>query len=295
MLNSILAPLDGSPAAEAGLNWTRHAAARCQAAIDLLTVVDPDISEADGHVSRAEEYLRSQGDDIEADGLTANLEVVTGPPGERILDRAASADLTVMTYGTSRWLFGGALDLVLRNMTRPLIVVRARSSHSRESPDVSKVLVPIDTVPYSRDALPAAQRLAEALGASIVLCHIIEPVGPYLDPANASPGIARIIEDMMAEGRAFLSGVARDVARKGTAVETVVAMGDAPRQIVDLVERSQAGVVAMATRGTQSLSRVMGSVAYGVLQLGHVPCLLVRPTEAHPDVALGAVGRAEPQ
>jgi len=279
MLNNILAPLDGSLAAEAGLHWALHAARCCQAPIDLFTVVDAEVSDADGHMVRAEEYLRARRNDIAADGLTVNLEVVTGPPPERLRERAAAAELTVMTYGTNRWLFGGALDLMLQKMTRPLVVVRAPPGHTRKTFDTRKVLVPLDTVPYSGDALPEARMIAKALGASVVLCHVIPPVGPYLDPANASPSVARIIEDLMAKARAFVAGAAKEMKREGVTVETIVSMGEAPRQIMRIAEQSQAGMIAMATRGTYNLSRIMGSVAYGVLQIGRLPCLLVRPTD----------------
>jgi nucleotide-binding universal stress UspA family protein len=280
MLDRVLAPLDGSSVAEAGLSWARHAAGRCDAAVDLFTVVDDGLSDADSHVARARQYLESRGGDIEASGLTANLEVVTGSPAERILNRAADAKLTVMTYGTKRWLFGGALDLMLQNMNRPVVVVRARTGQPPESSNGLKVLVPLDKAPYSCDALPEAQMVAEALGAStIVLCHVVAPVGPHLDAATAPPGVAGVIEDLMEAAGSFLSGVAKQVTRQGIEVETVVAMGDFSQEIVALAERSQANLIAMATRGTQGLSRVMGSVAYGVLQFSRVPCLLVRPAK----------------
>ena len=40
MIAKILAPLDGTKIAEAGLTWAEHAAARCGAGIRLLTVVE---------------------------------------------------------------------------------------------------------------------------------------------------------------------------------------------------------------------------------------------------------------
>jgi universal stress protein A len=243
----------------------------------MLAVIGPNVADGNGHVARAEEYLRARRDDMAEEGLTVNIEVASGPPPECILDRATAAELTVMTYGTKHWLFGGALDFMLQNMTRPLVVVRASSSQTRPAFDTPKVLVPLDTAPYSTHALPEAQRLAKALGASIVLCHVIDPVGPYLDAAKAPPGMARIIDDRMEKARSFLSDVAAKAERGGATVETVVAMGEAPQQIIGIAEQSQAGLIAMATRGTHNLSRLMGSVAYGVLQFGRVPALLVRP------------------
>jgi nucleotide-binding universal stress UspA family protein len=280
MPNSILAPLDGSPAAESGLRWAEHAAGCCGVAIDLFTVVEPAAACANGDMTRAEEYLRTRKNDIQASGLTVDFELVTGSPPERILLRANGADLTVMTYGTSRWLIGGALDFVLQNMARPLVVVRAHPRQTPSVPKTQKILVPLDTAPYSGDALPEARRLARAFGASLVLCHVVAPVGPYMESARAPSGVRRIIEDRLAQARSYLSGVATNVEREGTPVETVVDMGERSRQIMRIAEQCQAGMIAMATRGTRTLTRVMGSVAYGVLQLGYLPCLLVRPIES---------------
>jgi nucleotide-binding universal stress UspA family protein len=277
LLGSVLAPLDCTPAAEAGLGWAVRAAERSHAAVELLTVVEDEIAEGNGHVAHAEEYLRAHRDHIATSGLAVNLEVVSGSPPECILDRASSSELTVMTYGTKQWLFGGALDLMLREMTQPLVVVRSPFGQASAALDSGKILVPVDTAPYSSDALPQALELARAFAASIVLCHVIEPVGPYLDPAEAPPGVARVIEDLMEEARSFLSIAAAGIEREGARVEIIVTMGEAPREIVLLAERCEAGLIAMATRGTQTLSRVMGSVAYGVLQFGRVPCLLIRP------------------
>lgn len=281
MLSRMLAPLDCTPAAEAGLHWAVKAAEHSGAAIDLLTVVGHEVPEGNGHVARAEEYLRAHRDDLETSGLTVNLEVVSGSPPECIVDRATSAELTVMTYGTKRWLFGGALDLMLRKMTRPLVVVRSPCGQASSTFDSGKVLVPLDTAHYCSDALPQALAAARALATSIVLCHVITPVGSYLDAADAPPGVANVIEDLMQEARSFLSGEAARIEREGARVEIIVEIGDPSQQIVRVAERSQAGLIAMATRGTETLSRLMGSVAYGVLQLGRVPCLLVRPVAAN--------------
>jgi len=210
------------------------------------------------------------------------VEVVPKPGFRWVLEGAEITKPPGSLPGDTSLVIGdpdGALDLMLRNMIRPLVVVRASSGQPGQEPDTRKVLVPLDTAAYSSHALPEAQRLAKALGASIVLCHVIAPVGPYLDPANAPPGVRRIIEELMEKAHSFLSGIARQLEREGATVETIVTMGEPPQQIVRVAERSQAGVIAMATRGTRNLSRIMGSVAYGVLQFSHLPSLLVRPTD----------------
>jgi nucleotide-binding universal stress UspA family protein len=280
MIDSILTPLDGTPSAEAGLKWSRQAAATCGADIHLLTVVDPDQPGEGATLADAEAYLTVRRESMEADGLSSSSEVVVGEPAEQILRRSATAGLTVMTYGTSRWLFGAALDAVLRNIDRPLLVVRALGGETKAGGADGKLLVPLDKSAQSTEAVEEARRLARALGASIVLCHIVEAVGPHLSPESAPPGLAGIIEERLAEARSFLSVVARDVQAAGEPVETVVGMGEPPHEIARLADRAGASAIAMATRGTGSLSRVMGSVAYAVLLSGRLPCLLVRPNGA---------------
>ncbi len=48
MIANILAPLDGTEIAEAGLTWAEHAAARCGASIRLLSVVEQAGGDSNG-------------------------------------------------------------------------------------------------------------------------------------------------------------------------------------------------------------------------------------------------------
>ncbi len=280
MIGRILTPLDGTIAAEDGLAWAEKAAARADAAIHLCTVVDqPDPCDK-ALLDKAEEYLRSRSGQLHARGLTTEVEVIAGPAAETILDRAATADLTVMTYGTSRWLFGGVLDRVLRDMTTPTVIVRSLPGRTPTVAAQPIILIPLDTASYSREILAAARRLAEGVGASLVLCHIAAPVGPYRDTASAPPGLAQAIETLLSEAKDFLGQAAAQLGAPYVCVETTVTMGEAPGEILRIAARSGAGVIAMATRGRDRLSRVLGSVANSVVQSAHVPCLLVRCTEA---------------
>jgi nucleotide-binding universal stress UspA family protein len=175
-----------------------------------------------------------------------------------------------MTYGNSRWLFGGVLDRVLQEMTRPIVVVRAPSNGNTPLMDGHKILVSVDTSSYSGRVLPLAEEIAGALRASILLCHVVAPVGGYQDVADAPPGVAHIIENLLAEGQSFVDRVARDVESRGLPVETVVALGE-PQHLI-----------AMATRGHDRLEkRMMGSVASAVVRSAQAPCLLIRPPAAN--------------
>ena len=281
MIAKILAPLDGTKIAEAGLTWAEHAAARCGAGIRLLTVVEQARGDSNGHSEQAEGYLRQHRDRLEAKGLSVESEVAVGTATDHILSQAKTADLTVMTSGTTRWLISAVLDLVLQDMRRPVVVARGVPGQTPSPPNLSKILVPLDKGSYSLHILPTAQKVAKALGASIILCHTVLPMGQHRDATDAPPGVARIIEEELGEARRFLAPVAEQIEKDGVAVEIVVTMGDAPREIIRIADRSQAGLIAMATRGRDRLEkRIVGSVANIVVETTNLPCLLARPDTA---------------
>ena len=280
MTNTIFVPLDGTDAAEAGLHWAVRAAQRRGSGLDLLTVIDSASPDVASERVRAESYLAERKSSLETAEMTVSVEVETGSPQALVLSRAGNAQLTVMTYGTRQWLFGGVLDHMLKQMTRPLVVVSGRSGQPQAIDDGNKVLVAMDIGPHAYDVLPVADLFANTLGMSLVLCHVIPPVGTYRDVADAPPGVADMVERSMDEARSFLTDAARRLGQNGRAVESVVAMGEVSREIVRITDQTQSGVVAMATRGTHRLSGILGSAAYGVLQVSRVPSLLVRTPDA---------------
>ncbi len=275
MLSKLLAPLDGTPLAEAGLLWAEKAALRSGASIHLLTVVDPSLGDFETHYKQAEAYLQSRRDQLKNKGLTVKMEVAAGEPAQTILERAENVDLTVVSSGTVRWLISAVLDRVLEKMTRPIVVVRASSIQAPSVPDVDRILVAVDRSNYSGDILPVIQGLAKAFGASVTVCHAVPPITdaygrqtqPHATSASAS----------IHEANLFVARAARQLQDEGIEVETVVAVGDPPGQIVNAAQRSGAGLIALATRGRDHLdSRLVGSTANAVLHSTRLPCLLTR-------------------
>jgi nucleotide-binding universal stress UspA family protein len=271
--------------AEAGLAWAEHAASRSGGSLHLLTVVEPDHPELETRKREAEAYLQSRRDHLKKSGLNVKIEVATGEPAQTILERAEAVDLTVVSSGTVRWLISAVLDRVLQKMTRPLVVVRASSSQAPAPANTDKILVAVDQSHYSSEIIPVVQDLARALGASVVVCHAVAPVvDEYGQPALAhTAGATRSLN----EADFFVARVAEQLQEAGLEVETVVAVGDPPGQIVRTAQRSGAGLIALATRGRDHLdSRLVGSTANAVLHSTRLPCLLTR--RAHVGATTGS-------
>ena len=274
MLNKLLAPLDGTPLAEAGLLWAEKAAQRSGAAIHLLTVVDPSLGDVATRSKEAEAYLQSRRDHLKSKGLSVKMEVAAGEPAQTILDHAENVDLTVISSGTVRWLISAVLDRVLEKMTRPIVVVRA-SAVQAVLPELDRVLVAVDRSDYSADILPVIQELAQAFRASVTVCHAVPPMTDnygrqtqtYATGASAS----------IHEANVFVARAAQRLQDEGIEVETIVAVGDPPGQIVNAAQKSGAGLIALTTRGRDHLdSRLVGSTANAVLHSTRLPCLLTR-------------------
>jgi nucleotide-binding universal stress UspA family protein len=277
MLETILSPLDGTQASEAGLSWAHHAAMRAGARLQLLTVIDPEKAAANGHVDEARAYLGSLTDRCAESGVAASAEVAIGAAGPEILVRAAHASLTVMTYSSGKWLFGSALDVMMREMVNPVVVVRAKPGQPIPNFETSKIIVPLSPSAHSRLVLPTALACCRDLGASLVLLNVVPPITGIPNIGKAPPELAAVVEQQVLEAKAFLEAVANPLVREGVPIEAHVAIGDTEQEIIRTAREYGAGLIAMATRGSSSLSMMMGSVALGVVQASPVPSLLVRP------------------
>jgi nucleotide-binding universal stress UspA family protein len=280
LFEKILSPLDGSPAAEAGLAWAHDAAARCGASLELLTIVDNTRAEANGHVQEAEEYLRAHVQRLEASGVPVTSNVAVGALGEQILSHASGAGLTVMTYHTSRWMFGGALDALLKDMVNPVIVVRAQEGHPPPAFDLSRILVPIGESARSQAAIPYAIDICQALGSQLILCNVVSPIPGAYDKRFPPPDIARAIDEQVMAGEQLLLSVAMEVGKQGVTPEQIVRVGEPAREIIAAARETGAGLITMTSRRADSMSRILESVAMGVVQASRVPSLLVRPPVA---------------
>jgi len=135
------------------------------------------------------------------------------------------------------------------------------------------LLVPLDGSALAEAALPAASYLAETLGASVTLIHIIEADAPQEIHGE------RHLSDPD-EADAYLEGAA-GAFPAGLAVECHVhtlPASDVARGIVAHVDEFAPDLIVMCTHGSGGLrGLVVGSIAQQVIALGKTPVLLIHP------------------
>jgi len=138
------------------------------------------------------------------------------------------------------------------------------------------LLVPLDGSRLAEAALPAAACLAEHLGASITLIHIIER-----DVSGEIHGERHLTTP--AEANAYLEEVAQRALPAELHVERhvhTVGTDVLPQSILDHVEELAPDLIVMCTHGAGGLRDFLfGSMAQQVIARGTTPVLLIRPQE----------------
>jgi nucleotide-binding universal stress UspA family protein len=299
MLRRILVGLDGSPLAETILDPVRALALRLGAEVVLLHVTHvPEMVRAaepgptlDEIVARererAETYLEGAARKVREAGLAVQTAVSAGEAAAEIVryaERERIDLIALATHGRSgmqRWLYGSVADAVLHTTSTPLLLLRPTGAGAVLSPEPRRLVVPLDGSPLAEAVLPAAEELAGALAAPIVLLRVVElaplafgaePFGsPYLD----YQGIFDVLRE---DAERYLTKLAADLRGKGLTVETRASIG-IPVETITAQAREQAGsLIVMSTHGRSGWRALMlGSVARRVVLLASGPVLVMRP------------------
>lgn len=162
----------------------------------------------------------------------------------------------------------------------------------RKEDRMKTIVVPLDGSPLAERALPYAQYLATLYNANIRLIDVVPDPLPEPATIDTLPHLYHMGETITerhvrqqalhkaacdrAEGYLFSQAVR--LRGQGLQVSADVCGGPPAEAIVQHADQSDT-LVVMATHGRSGLRRwALGSVADGVVHLGHTPVLLVRAT-----------------
>ena len=135
-----------------------------------------------------------------------------------------------------------------------------------------KILVALENSPADKHLLPEVAALAKLLRSQVLLLHV------------ADGWAARHFEDLklaeseeMREDRNYLEGLAAQLRAEGLQVNTCLALGNPPDEILKTADRESCDLIAMATHGHRYLSDILhGSTIAEVRHRAIAPLLLVR-------------------
>jgi manganese transport protein len=135
-----------------------------------------------------------------------------------------------------------------------------------------KILITLENGPADEALLLHATELARRFNASFLLLHVADGW-----VARNFHTLKLAESDEMKEDRVYLEKVAVQLRDQGFTVETMLALGNPPTEILKVAETGQCDLIAMAGHG----HRLFGDIFYGstITQVRHktsIPILVVR-------------------
>lgn len=154
---------------------------------------------------------------------------------------------------------------------------------------IQKILVPTDFSPAAKHAFCYALRMADRLQASVHLLHVVYPQVDSFDAPIMATQATRAQMDT-AEGileifkQSGLDTMKNDL-QEIPSIESRVEIGSAIAMINSVAEKESFPLIIMGTRGEHNtLEKLLGTVASGVVGHAHCPVVVVPETAAFHDI-----------
>lgn len=144
------------------------------------------------------------------------------------------------------------------------------------------ILVPTDFSPASRQALRYACNVADALGASLHIIHVLDVLLPPPGyPELYAPPPSDYLEEIGRRARAELEAQLTPEEKTKYSAAFVMRAGSPAREIVEYLKEQRAiDLVVMATAGRGGVARLlMGSVADKLVRSAPCPVLTLHPPD----------------
>ncbi len=135
-----------------------------------------------------------------------------------------------------------------------------------------KILVALENSRADESLLPHVTQLAKRLEAELLLVHVADGwVARNFDRLKLAES------DEMKADRAYLESTATRLRAEGLKVETRLALGDPPDEILKTADTERCDLIAMTSHGHRLLGDLLyGSTIHHVRHKSSVPVLLVR-------------------
>ncbi|WP_299847114.1 universal stress protein [uncultured Paracoccus sp.] len=140
-----------------------------------------------------------------------------------------------------------------------------------------KIVVGYDGSESSHRALTFAADRARAIGATLVIAHVLE-WSPYsfLTPTELEERHKRRSDELARAESALIAPVVKDLAGSGLSIETELKYGHIAETLCKIASEHQASQVVIGRTGHSNMaSRLFGSVAGSLAQIAPAPVTIV--------------------
>jgi nucleotide-binding universal stress UspA family protein len=297
----VLACIDTAAMTEGLIPQAVAMADALRAPLTLLHVLElPSPSDAptdplDWNIRRQEEHgrVRQAVGDVYPNLLEIDVRIAEGRPVDQICRRMRELQAAVTVIGTkvnknaAHWELGEtARKLIDRSRGTLLLVPPSVNA----DPDVHyrRLLVPLDGSRMAESILPLATRIASAVGAELLLAHIIPT--PELTETGPLEANDHTLRQQMSErntrvAREYIDRIRNQLTGSGLAVRgLLVADEDVRSALARLIEDERIDLLIMSAHGHSSRPDVAcGSIAGYMITHARTPVLIVMGEHVHRD------------
>ena len=136
-----------------------------------------------------------------------------------------------------------------------------------------KILLALDATPSDRALLTRIVELARLHGSKLLLLHVADGWA-----AQYQKSLNLVESEEMKKDRAYLDAEAARLGEAGLIVETLLAHGDPPTEILAAAEKHGCDLIALTTHGHRFIADVvLGNTISKVRHNARVPLLIVPP------------------
>jgi nucleotide-binding universal stress UspA family protein len=136
----------------------------------------------------------------------------------------------------------------------------------------SNILIALEHSDADRTVIEHVQRLAKLTGAALLLVHVADGwAARHFDELELRES------EEIREDRAYLDRICHELATRGFAVRTRLAMGDPATELVKVAVDENVDLIAMSTHGHRFLNDLLrGSTADRVRHNVGIPVLMIK-------------------
>jgi nucleotide-binding universal stress UspA family protein len=146
---------------------------------------------------------------------------------------------------------------------------------------IRQILCATDLSPASEPAWEEAQLLARALGAELVLLHVVPPVLVPMEGYFPPQMYQELVEGAEQEAQARLDAVLAKLGEPPLKARSRIAEGSAALRVLDVAREEGSDLLVVGTHGRTGMGRVLlGSVADRIVRSAPRPVVTVRPQPA---------------
>lgn len=192
---------------------------------------------------------------------------------------SAEHDIDLIVMGTSsdhqgfRHLFGGTVERVLRATAVPVLAVGGQSA---TPVDVDCVMVPVDLSVHSASLLQQADWMCNALGARMVVLHVVSPTGSVVPQFGVATGVSTVVTTSLDEIHQSVQNLVDDHVQLVDQVEIRIVEGEPDAAIVQSSE-ADVDLIVIASHGQRGAKRFfVGSTALHAVHHASCPVLMVK-------------------